>query len=90
MPANFCKNCIHWEANILTRAGENFGICDHVVVGTKVIADTERRIVDNGTIYTEEFFGCVYFECKPNLLVSLPSYSTVLPFKSFNKGKGEI
>lgn len=71
MAGNFCKNCIHWEANILNRAGENFGICDHVVVGTKVIADTEKRIIDNGTIYTEEFFGCVYWSGKENSLLSI-------------------
>lgn len=58
---NFCKSCHSWEKGIFTRAGESFGLCHNVAVATKVVVDGNTVLGEDGSIYTEEYFGCVYW-----------------------------
>jgi hypothetical protein len=58
---NFCINCSFYEKGIITRAGESFGICHNVAVATKVLVDGQTVLGEDGIIYTEEYFGCVYW-----------------------------
>lgn len=58
---NFCINCSFYEKGILTRIGESFGICHNVAVATKVLVDGKTVLGEDGSIYTEEYFGCVYW-----------------------------
>lgn len=58
---NFCINCSFYEKEIFTRAGESFGVCHNVAVATKVLVDGKTVLEEDGAIYTEEYFGCVYW-----------------------------
>jgi len=58
---NFCINCSFYEKGIITRVGESFGLCHNVAVATKVLIDGKTVLQEDGSIYTEEYFGCVYW-----------------------------
>lgn len=58
---NFCITCKFYEKGILSRAGESFGICHNAAVATKVLVDGKTVLGEDGVIYTEEYFGCVYY-----------------------------
>lgn len=58
---NFCISCSFYEKGIISRAGESFGICHNVAVATKVLVDGKTVLAEDGVIYTEEYFGCVYW-----------------------------
>lgn len=58
--ANFCCKCIHWEKVDLI-AAESFGVCDNVSVATKVALDGKTHLGEEGTLWTEAYFGCVYW-----------------------------
>lgn len=83
MAAKFCCTCIHWEKDILTRVEEKFGICHDVIAPDKVIQDRETKINEDNTLYTESYFGCVYWR---------ENDGSIIKFKSTPKElrKGEI
>lgn len=58
---NFCISCSFYEKGIISRAGESFGVCHNVAVATKVLVDGKTVLGEDGVIYTEEYFGCVYW-----------------------------
>lgn len=58
---HFCHTCTFYEKNIFTRVGESFGICHNVAVATKLAVDGRSVLGEDGIIYTEEYFGCVYW-----------------------------
>jgi hypothetical protein len=61
MSAKFCCTCIHWEKDIFTRVGEKFGICHDVVAPGKIVMDTNTTLNDETILYTEEYYGCIYW-----------------------------
>jgi len=67
----FCCTCVQWEKDIFTRIGEKFGICHHVIVETKVIQDRETKINEDNTLFTESYFGCVYWREGNYVLIDL-------------------
>ena len=58
---HFCQTCIYYEKNIFTRTGESFGMCKNVEVSMKVAVDGKSVMEEDGAIYTEEYFGCIYW-----------------------------
>ncbi len=59
--SKFCCTCIHWDGAIIHRAGDEFGICKDIVASSKIIQDRETKLNEDSTLYTEKFFGCVYW-----------------------------
>lgn len=70
MPAPFCKHCIYWEKDIIDRGGDKFGICDNVLVPPSLLVDTKTEVNETETVYTEQWFGCIYFS-EGNALIDL-------------------
>lgn len=66
----FCCTCIHWERVVPDVAGDNFGICDNVAVATKVALDGKTHLEEEGTLWTEQYFGCIYWRENDGSLLS--------------------
>lgn len=62
MPGHFCLSCHSWE-KIFTRATGEFGICHNPAVKDKVGMDDDNKtnMEDDGVLYTESYFGCIYW-----------------------------
>lgn len=60
----FCNACEYWEKNVFTRAGDQFGVCQHPVAGTQVIQDRSTKLNDETILYTAAFFGCPHHSKK--------------------------
>jgi hypothetical protein len=73
MPAHFCKTCTAWAKAVFTRGDKSFGICNNNDVALRVSMDTEQRAMleDDGVLYTDEYFGCVFWREKNNILFDL-------------------
>lgn len=69
--SNFCKTCHYYEKGIFTRAGESFGVCHNIAVATKVAVDGESVLGGDGIIYTEEYFGCVYWRADEGRILDI-------------------
>jgi len=65
----FCHTCVSFEKGIFTRVGEKFGMCHNVAVKSKVALDGENIIGQDGVIYTEEYFGCIYWRENNGVLI---------------------
>lgn len=61
MSAKFCCTCIHWEKDVLARVGQSFGICDEPIVTSKVMQDTDKHLSEEEVLYTDPYFGCIYW-----------------------------
>ncbi|MBS1760649.1 MAG: hypothetical protein JST23_11060 [Bacteroidetes bacterium] len=57
---NFCQNCISWTKVAKRVSGDNFGVCDNIGVAMNIAIDGKTCTSDEGTFWTEEFFGCIY------------------------------
>ena len=66
MPGNFCNTCQFWEGPVFQRSGDDFGQCHQVMVHSKVTTETKTVLEEDGTVFTEAFFGCVYWRDKGN------------------------
>ena len=69
--ANFCKSCHFYEKNIFTRVGESFGLCHNVSVANKIAIDGSTVLGEDGSVYTEEHFGCVYWRQDGGSLIDI-------------------
>lgn len=69
--AKFCCTCIHWEKDILIRTTEKFGICNDVIASSKIIQDRETKLNEDNTVYTEAYFGCIYWRENDGSLLSI-------------------
>lgn len=66
----FCHTCIFYEKEIFTRHGdEKFGICSNVSVSMKVALDGATHMEEDGTFYTEQYFGCIYWRENNGVLI---------------------
>jgi len=72
---HFCHTCTFYEKNIFTRTGESFGICHNVAVATKLAIDGKTVLGDDGIIYTEEYFGCIYWRENDGTLIDTSKFS---------------
>jgi hypothetical protein len=70
MSAKFCCTCIHWE-KVAPIAGDAFGICHDVGVSMKVALDGKSNLSEEGTFWTEAYFGCVYWRENDGSLLSI-------------------
>lgn len=68
--AKFCTTCHHWEKDVFKSAGDTFGVCHDVVASSKVKQDSEAKI-NEGTVYTESYFGCIYWRENDGVLVKI-------------------
>ncbi len=70
--AQFCNECAFWEKDVFNNAGNKFGVCHNVEVAMKVMLDGSTHLEEEGTFYTEGYFGCIY--CRPGkfTLIDLP------------------
>lgn len=71
MAGKFCKNCISWDGELFRRVNESFGLCEDSAAGSKIIADSVGKLQDSQAVYTEAFFGCVYYRDKPQVLINI-------------------
>lgn len=67
----FCHTCHSYEGGIFTRAGESFGVCHNISVSTKIVLDGNTILAEDGIIYTEEYFGCIYWRENNGTLIDL-------------------
>lgn len=74
----FCCDCIHWE-KVMPIAGDDFGICHDPTVPTKLRLDEETKIGEDGTVWSHEYFGCIYWRDRPNVLIDLNEEVPELP-----------
>jgi hypothetical protein len=70
MAAKFCCTCLHWE-KIAPVSGDQFGICQDVGVAMKVAMDGKTHLAEEGTLWTEAYFGCIYWRENDGSLLSL-------------------
>ena len=59
--SKFCKTCIYWEKVVPQVSGDNFGVCQDVSVSMKVAMDGKSHLSEEGALWTEQYFGCVYW-----------------------------
>ena len=64
-----CHTCHSYEKEIFTRSGESFGICHSIAVATKVALDSATILGQDGIVYTEAYFGCVYWRENNGVLI---------------------
>lgn len=69
--SKFCQTCIHWEKDIFTRLGGKFGICHDLLATDKIIQDRETKLTEDGTTYTAEYFGCIYWRENDGSLINI-------------------
>ena len=58
---HFCEKCLFWEHVAKKVSGEDFGICKDVTVNDKVALDGKNTLGEEGMIWTNAHFGCIYF-----------------------------
>jgi hypothetical protein len=68
--ANFCRDCISWE-RLDPVIGQGFGICHNVGVAMKVAMDGKTHLAEDGILWTDAYFGCIYWRDTPNALVDV-------------------
>lgn len=71
MPGQFCKNCVHWEKNIFSRIGEKMGVCHESQVESKIMKAQQEDEDLPCTLFTSEWFGCIYFREGQYVLVDI-------------------
>jgi hypothetical protein len=68
---HFCHTCIFYEKDIFTRTGDKFGICSNTSVAMKVALDGKTHLEEEGTFYTAEYFGCIYWRENDGTLLDI-------------------
>lgn len=74
MPSKFCLNCYCWEEVATKVTGDTFGICHNVAVKDKVAVDGKAHVLEEGTLWTEEYFGCLYWRENDGSLFGIDKY----------------
>lgn len=69
--SKFCNNCINWEKVIPQVSGDNFGICQDISVAMKVAMDGKTHLGEEGALWTEQYFGCIYWREDDGSLLSI-------------------
>ena len=69
MAGKFCQTCVSWDRIAERISGDVFGICNNVGVSMKVALDGKTKISEEGTLWTCEYFGCIYWRGNTGVLI---------------------
>lgn len=59
MPGKFCCNCTNWEN--VKGSKDSQGICHDVMVASNVTIEHEKTFTQDGQLWTNGYFGCIYW-----------------------------
>lgn len=60
MAGKFCRLCHSWEF-VGKKDGSDFGVCHNPAVPNNLAVEGKTFSTDDGTLWTGEYFGCVYW-----------------------------
>ena len=69
MAGKFCQTCISWERIAERISGDIFGMCKNVSVSMNVALDGQTKLSEEGTLWTCEYYGCIYWRNNPAALI---------------------
>lgn len=68
--SQFCCECNQWEGVLPQISGDHFGMCHDTSVAMKVALDGKTKLGDQGTLFTQSYFGCIHWRKNDGSLVS--------------------